>query len=145
MLLDAQLQFSAAQAITADAVSTNVIDLGSARQLGIGEQLAILIAVIVAADATTGDETYSFEIQTDDNSGFSSATTLSDTDIPRAQLTIGSIHVIPLPRAGLERYVRLNYDVGGTTPTITVSSWLQPLNMIAGLPQQYPDAITISM
>jgi hypothetical protein len=143
MLLDAQLQFSAAQAITADAVSTNVIDLGVARQLGIGSQLGILICVIVAADATTGDETYSFEIQTDDNSAFSSATTLSDTDIPRAQLTLGSRHFISLPRAGLERYLRLNYDVGGTTPTITVSAWLQPADMIDAN-YFYPDAITIT-
>jgi hypothetical protein len=145
MNLDAQLQFSAAQAITADAASTNVIDLGAVRQIGVGEAMSILICVIVAADSTTGDETYSFELQTDDNSSFSSATTLSDTVLAASVLTIGSVHAIPLPRTGLERYIRLNYDVGGTTPTITVSAWLQPTSMVAGLPQQYADAITISM
>jgi hypothetical protein len=144
MLLDAQLQFSAAQAITADAVSTNIIDLGSVRQVGVGEPMSLLICVIVAADATTGDETYSFELQTDDNSAFSSATTLLDQDISRTLLTLGSVHVIAIPRAALERYLRLNYDVGGTTPTITVSSWLQPTNMVAGLPIQYADALTIT-
>jgi hypothetical protein len=144
MLLDKQLEFSSAQAITADAVSTNVIDLASARQIGLGQAMSILICVIVAADATTGDETYSFELQTDDNSAFSSATTLSDTDIPRASLTAGSIHAIALPRAGLERYIRLNYDVGGTTPTITVSAYLQPTDMIQGAYTKYPSAITIS-
>jgi hypothetical protein len=144
MLLDAQLQFSAAQAITADAASTNSIDLGAVRQIAIGQPLVILVCVIVAADATTGDETYSFELQTDDNSAFRSATTLMDTDIPRAQLTLGSIHAIPVPRAGLERYIRLNYDVGGTTPTITVSAWLQPADMVQGAYTQYADALTIT-
>lgn len=143
MLLDAQLQFSASQAITVDAVSTNIIDLGVARQIGVGEPMVVFIAVIVAADATTGDETYSFELQTDDNSSFSSATTLFDQDIPRANLTLGSQHVIAIPTARVERYIRLNYDVGGTTPTITVSAWLQPANML-NLTTQYPDAITIS-
>src|SRR5688500_12059731 len=102
MMVDAQLQFSAAQAITVDAVSTNIIDLGAVRQIGVGEALAIVICVIVATDATTNDETYSFEIQTDDNSSFSSATTLSDTDIGRALLTLGSVHVIALPRTDME-------------------------------------------
>lgn len=143
MLLDAQLQFSAAQALTADAASTNVIDLSSARQIGLGEAIGVLLCVIVAADFTTGDETYAFQIQTDDNSSFSSATTLSTTTLTAAVLTLGSRHFIPLPRAGIERYLRLNYDVGGTSPTLTVSAWLQPADMVDGQ-VVYPDAITIS-
>jgi hypothetical protein len=142
MLLDAQLQFSAAQAITVDAVSTNIIDLGTARQIGVGEPMGILITVDVAADATTGDETYAIQLQTDDNSSFSSQTTLFAQDIPRARLTIGSRHFIPLPLANVERYIRLNYDVGGTTPTLTLSSWLHPANMI-DVNYQYPVAYTV--
>lgn len=145
MLLDAQLQFSAAQALTATAVSTNVIDLGAVRQIGVGEPMCIVLAAIVAADFTTGNETYQVDIQTDDNSAFSSATTLSSTVITAAQLTLGAIRVIAVPQTGMERYLRLNYTLGGTTPTLTASSWLQPLSMVAGLPVQYADSITISM
>ncbi|HXH24038.1 MAG TPA: hypothetical protein VNI78_02240 [Vicinamibacterales bacterium] len=146
MLLDAQTLLSDAQAVSADAVSTNIIDLGAVRQIGDGNPLAIVICVDVAADATTGDETYSFEVQTDDNSGFASPTTLIDQDIPRAVLTAGSIHVIPLPTGSnprLERYLRLNYDVGGTTPSITVTAWVAPLNFVQTA-KHYADGITIS-
>lgn len=144
MILDAQLQFSAAQALTATAVSTNILDLGSARQIGIGEQLSILLCAIVAADFTTGDETYSVAVQTDDNASFSSATVLSTTAILASQLTLGAVYVIAFPRTGVERYVRLNYVLAGTTPTVTLSAWLQPTNMIAAASTQYPDALTIS-
>lgn len=143
MLLDAQLQFSAAQALTATAVSTNVIDLGSVRQIGVGEQLSIVLAAIVAADFTTGNETYQIDIQTDDNSSFSSATTLRSTVITAADLALGAVNVLSCPRRNMERYLRLNYTLGGTTPTVTLSAWLQPTNMIPST-TDYPDAITIS-
>lgn len=137
MLLDAQLMFSQAQAVTTDAVSTNIIDLGTPRQIGVGRGMGILITVDSAADATTGDELYSFELQTDDNAGFSSQTTLFSQDIPRASLTVGSRHFIPLPLARIERYIRLNYNTGGTTPIITISAWLHPSDMI-DVNYQYP-------
>lgn len=142
MLLDAQLQFSASQSITVDAVSQNVIDLGTARQIGVGKAMAILISVEVGADATTGDETYSFELQTDDNAGFSSQTTLFDQDIPRAALTTGKVQFVVLPSSRIERYIRINFDVGGTTPSITVSCWLHPVDMI-GTTYDYPNAYTV--
>ena len=43
MILDAQNQFSSAQALTATADSTNVIDLGVAREIGVGEPMCVLI------------------------------------------------------------------------------------------------------
>lgn len=131
MILDAQLQFCDSQAVTADAASANVIDLGVGRRIFKGEPMAVLLLVEVAADGTTGDETYEVEVQTDDNSAFSSAAEVCAMAIPRARLTAGSKHVIPVPPGvALERYLRLNFDVGGTTPSITVSAFLQPLNMI---------------
>jgi hypothetical protein len=139
MILDAQLQFCDSQAVTADAPSTNVIDLTNARRMFKGEPLAILLLVEVAADGTTGDETYEVEVQTDDNSAFSSATEVVAMAIPRARLTAGSKHLIHVPPyVALERYIRLNFDVGGTTPSITVSAFLQPLNMIDSY-EAYPD------
>lgn len=143
MFLDAQTLLSDAQAITADAASTNLIDLGAIRQLGKGEPLAVFITVDVAADATTGDETYSFEVQTDDAAAFGSQTTLIDQDIPRAFLVAGRLIVIPLPIERLERFLRLNYDVGGTTPTITCTAWVAPLSFAATY-ESYADAITIT-
>jgi hypothetical protein len=122
MWIDKRLEFSDAQAITADAVSTNVVDLSQDRDIGIGTALWVVITVDVAADGTTGDETYEAELQTDDNSSFSSATELGVVAIPRSSAA-GTQFTIGFPRAN-ERYLRLNYDVGGTTPTVTLSAWL---------------------
>jgi hypothetical protein len=120
--VDKRLEFSDAQAVTADAVSTNVVDLSSDRDIGVGSPLWVIICVDVATDGTTGDETYEVELQTDDNSSFSSATEIGMVTIPRGTAA-GSIFSIGFPVRN-ERYLRLNYDVGGTTPTGTFSAWL---------------------
>lgn len=143
MIIDAGNRFSSSQAVTVDALATNVIDLGVARDLAAGEPMCVAIAVVVAADATSGDETYAFNIETDDNAAMSSPTVLSVTTISRTLLTIGSLHIIGLPFVLLERFLALRYDTGGTTPTITVSAWLAPLSTIQKY-RSYPDNLTIS-
>jgi hypothetical protein len=144
MYVDAQLLFSDAQAVTADATSTNVVDLGAARKIFDGEPMAVVLTVDVAADGTTTDETYEFEIHTDDNAGMSSSTQLIAQAIGYAALTAGSTHVIPVPvGATLERYLAVKYDVGGTSPSITCTAFLQPLSMVQKY-TNYADNITIS-
>lgn len=145
MLIDAQCLFSESQAITADANSTNYMDLGTqARNLFDGEPMAVVLIVDVAADHTTGDEVYEFQIQTDDNTSFSSATALVTKTILYSALTAGAKHVLPIPVGStLERYLQVYYNVGGTTPTITVTAFLQPLNMVQ-LDKVYDDNVTIS-
>jgi len=63
MILDSQLKFSDSQAVTADAVGTNVVDLSVARSIGSGEPMAVMFVVEVAADQTTGDEDYTFDVE----------------------------------------------------------------------------------
>ncbi len=123
MLIDSRLEFSNAQALTASAASTNVVDLGQDRDIGPGRPLWVVITVDVAADSTTGDETYAIALETDDNAGFSSATTLLSRTIAAADLFLGSQHVIPVTLTN-ERYLRLAYSLGGTTPSLTVNAWL---------------------
>ncbi len=142
MFLDVLLMFSDAQALTATAVSTNVIDQGLDRNLGRGEPLGVMITVDVAADVAEANETYQFDLQTDDNEAFGSATVLVSRVIGRALLTAGSVHVLPVP-LDAERYLRLNYTLGGTTPLITVTAHLQPWHTIDTY-EAHPDAITIS-
>lgn len=152
MILDSQLQFSAAQALTVTAVSTNVIDTGAMfagaveadRNYGIGEPMGVLISVIVAADFTTTDETYRFDLQTDTVVGFGTVVTISQSTIVAALLTAGSQHVIPIPGdRRMSRFVRMNYTLGGTTPSVTVTAFLQPMSMIQNY-ISYVDALTIS-
>ena len=143
MYIDSQHLFSDAQALTATAASTNVIDLGVDGNVGIGEPMAVVLSLDVAADGTTGDETYAVALQTDDNSSFSSAAQIGSATITRGDAA-GSRYIIPVPMDTTgERYLRLNYTLGGTTPTVTVTAFLIPASMIQNY-VAYADGFTIS-
>jgi len=129
MILDSLLKFSDAQALTATADSTNVIDLSNDRDIGKGEPMALVVTVGVAADFTTGDETYQFQLETDDNAAFSSATVIGDVTVAAANLAAGDKVVIPLGQTN-ERYLQARYVLGGTSPSVTVDAYLQPLSMV---------------
>lgn len=60
MILDGQLQFSSAQAVTAAAASTNYIDLGEARNIGEGKDLYVL--TIVSTTFTDGGSNTGLEV-----------------------------------------------------------------------------------
>lgn len=157
MYLDAQLLFSDAQAVTADAVGTNVIDLSVDRSIGVGEPMCVVFSVDVAADQTTGDEDYTFEVEYASNAAQTTGRQLigrrvfeSGTPTAPAQdadlLVAGFKFAIPIPPTTLsesERYLGVRYDVTGTTPTITVTAWLAPMSMVE-FNSHYPDGITIS-
>lgn len=143
MMIDSQQLFSNEQVLTASTASTNVIDLGVSRDIGRGEPMAIVVVANVSADAASGNETYQVNVQTDDNEAFSSATTLTQNPIDRDDLIAGSRHVIPLGFKN-ERYLRLNYALGGTTPSVTLTAFLQPMSMIASEDKVYQTSITIS-
>ncbi len=149
MILDAQLQFSDSQAVTADAVGTNVIDLVTARSIGNGEPMGVVFIVEVAADQTSGDEDYTFDVEYASNAAQSTGRQLigrrvfeSGTPTAPAQdadlLVAGYSFVIPIPAATLDddgQYLGIRYDVTGTTPTITCSAYLAPLSSISVAPQ----------
>lgn len=140
MIIDSQHLFSDAQALTATAASTNLIDLGAERRIGIGEPLAVVISCDVALGGTS--PTFVATLQSDDNASFSSAASVvASSSI--STFAAGAKLVIPIPQGNTERYIRLNYTLGGTSPTITVTSFLQPMNMIQN-DVVYADGITIS-
>lgn len=143
MYVDAQALFSDAQALTATAASTNLVDLGFDGNVGIGEPMAVLLVLDVAADDTTGDETYSVALQTDTVEAFSSATQIGSATITRGDAA-GSKYVIPIPAdTSAEQFLRLNYTLGGTTPTVTVTAFMIPQSMLQN-EVVYPDGFTIS-
>lgn len=143
MILDAQLQFSDGQALTSSGASTNLIDLGADRNIGVGEEMAVLLVVDVAADDGNADETYSFAIEADDNSSFSSAVTVGTITVTRGDAA-GTQYTALLPKGSeTERYMRLNATLGGTSPSVTVTAFLAPAKSIDAY-NFYADAITIS-
>jgi hypothetical protein len=136
MLLDALQIFSEDQALTATGASTNIIDLGNDADIGPGRNLYVVTQVGVAADGSSGNETYVVTLQTDDNSAFSSPTDIASVTIPRGTAA-GEMFTIGFP-ANNERYLRINYALGGTSPSVTVTAFLSDTQP----PQHrvYPDA-----
>lgn len=144
IILDAHNQFSDSQALTATAASTNIIDFGADRNIGIGEKLSAIVNIEVASDFTTGNETYVIGVETDDNSSFSSPAVLSTTTLV-GSVAAGTIISIPIPAdLRMERYLRLNYTLGGTTPSVTLSAHLMPSNNGVEVISHYADGLTIS-
>lgn len=157
MYVDAQTLFSDAQAITADAVGTNVIDLGVDRSMGNGEPMCVVFVVDVAADQTTGDEDYTFEVEYATDAAQTTGRQLmgrrvfeSGTPGAPAQdadlLVAGFKFNIPIPITNLSesaRYLGIRYDVAGTTPTITCTAYLAPMSMVDGS-NTYSDGYAIT-
>ena len=87
MILDRQLLLSNAQPITATAVSANSIDLASARDIGIGDNLELFIKVIAPL---TGGTSVQFAYITSANADLSAANVIVQTPpIPAASLVAG--------------------------------------------------------
>lgn len=145
MITDAQCLLADALAITATGIATNVYDSGAAgNDIGIGEPMCVVITVDVAADFTTTDETYQFDVNASAAAALSTPTTLARRIIAASLLTVGSVHVIPIPPgAKLLRYLGLNVTLGGTTPSITYTAFIQPLCMVQ-MSKPYADNIAIS-
>lgn len=127
MIFDAQALFSDGQAITADAGSTNCIDLGATgtpyggsaliRDVGKGCEVPVSVTVTETFNNLTSLQV---SVQVDDNSSFSSATTVVlSPAVVLASLVAGYTFNVParLPEGTKERYVRLYYDVTGTAPS----------------------------
>lgn len=115
-LLDELGLFSDEQVITVDARSTNIIDLGVAKDIGPGNPVHILIQVVEAFDNLTN---LKVGLETDDNEAFASATELaSETRLLADIDAIGDKFNILYWPTGNERYISLYYDVTGTEPTV---------------------------
>ena len=158
MILDAQHEFSSSQAVTADAVGTNVLDLSQDRSIGNGNPMCVVFQVEVAADQTTGDEDYTFDVEYASNAAQSTGRKLIgravfESGTPTAPaldadlLVAGYQFVIPIPPTTLsvsEQYLGIRYDVTGTSPSITCSAYLMPMNMVDISNVFYPKNYTIS-
>ena len=111
MYIDRENLLARDQALTVSAASTDTIDLGVVRDIGIGEPME-LVVLCTEDVAAAGAATVQFGLQTDDNEAFASPTTLAESPaIGKAALVAGiDLLRIKLPM-GVERYLRLYFTV----------------------------------
>ena len=128
MLLDAKLLFSDAQTFTTGSengvMSPSSVDLSSARNIGVGTQLYVVIQVATTQIATSADVTY-IDLVTDDNEGLNSHAVVQRLGTLAANSVAGTTIVAPLPPEGstaYQRYVGLlytSYDHAQTAGALT--------------------------
>lgn len=144
MILDAQLQFSDSQAITAAAASTNYVDLGAVRDIGTGEPLYIVVNVEVAFTDGGSDSTLSVYLYGDSSTTFTPDGSDLLFTIPAltAAKTTFIARLDPAMAALQYRYIELYYSPNnGNLSTGTVSAYLT--TNIDRL-KVYPDNVTIT-
>lgn len=127
MILDDTLVLSDGQPITADAASTNIIDIGAAgtayghsspvrRDIGIGTHIPMILTVTEPFNNLTS---LTVQQQVDDDAAFGSPKTIGSRTFTLAELNALKQLPFPaeIPEGTDERYFRLFYDVTGTAPT----------------------------
>jgi len=117
-MIDNSLVFSAEQAVTTTAPSTNVVKTNG------GDVPNRLFLVVRVDTAFTGCTSVAPSVETDDASAFSSAETVATfPTYPVASLTAGLLGIIPLP-LGLKDYLRMKYTVVGTATAGKISAFI---------------------
>lgn len=133
MIIDVQTLLSDDQALTSGAqASTNYLDMGApgtpvgaAQALTVDHGLGPVLPLMIMVNTTfAGGTSTKAAVQTDDNTSFSSATTVLETEaIALATLVAGYQFVITqIPVKSLERYVRALYTTVGTHTAGKVSA-----------------------
>lgn len=140
MIIDKFLQVSDAQAVTASAASTDVIDFGQTNpNVGLDDRTSLVVTVDEAATAA-GAATVTFSVQDSaDNSTFADVSVTAA--IGKAALVAGYQIVIPMPTK-LRRYCRVYYTVA--TGPLTAGKF--SAQVVAGIQQNvaYPDSARIA-
>lgn len=104
--------FSDDQAITADAASTNYVDVG--KFAGRGEPVSIRVRVTEAFNNLTSMHVSVTEC---DTTGGSYTDVVSTPEVLLASLVVGYEFVLRFLPKVTDRYVKLHYDITGTAPT----------------------------
>jgi hypothetical protein len=126
MVLDVLGLVSNGQQVTADAASTNVIDLGNVspkRKIGTGEPVGFVIA-ISAIGTNTGSAVFYAASSAADTLG--TPTYMSSVSLVTADIAVGRFYFVPIPPGQpILRYVGVYYDITGTVD-FTVKACLIP-------------------
>lgn len=133
MYIDTQNLFSDAQAVTATAISTNVIDLTLGESglttidIGNGEPIYLLI-ICTTTTASGGSTTIDFTLESDStaNLATSATTHISVAGVAKATLVAGyRVVAQALPLGNYERYLGVRYTVN--TANLTAGAFTAAL------------------
>lgn len=143
MYVDAQLLFDEQSEHLTAGASTNVIDFNEARNMGVGQELYLVVVVTEAMTDAGSDSTMAVTVETDDNEGFSSATVAQTIGTFPATSAVGTRLVARLqPDKIDEQYARLAYaPANGDLSTGKFTAFIT--NTIDAY-KSYADNITIS-
>ena len=149
--IDARAEFSDAQAVTATAISTNVMDLkgdgvspNTGSNIGAPAHTYLVITCGDAADAA-GAATVTFTLESAANAGLSSGAVVhySTAAIGKAALTAGAVvAVVPLPVGDYKEYLGVRYTVG--TGPLTAGTFNAFLTLDPSIIKAYADGKPVS-
>lgn len=144
MILDAQLLFSDAQAVTAAAGSTNTIDLSAVRDIGTGEDLYVFVSIDVAMTDAGSDSTLTVALEGDSTTTITPDGTQDLFTIP-ALGAAGNIYYAKLSPGSAPlayQYIRLKY----TPNNGNLSAGSFTAGLVHGIQKyvSYADGITVS-
>lgn len=143
MIFDAHGLFSDAQALTANAASTNYVNLGAARNIGVGENLYVVVSVDTTLADTGSNSTVTVDLQGDSTTSFTPDGLQTLFIIP-AVTAAGSVFAARISPdfASNYQYIRLNYTM--TNGDLSAGAVTAFLTHDVQKYTAYADAITIS-
>lgn len=152
-IIDSELRTSTAQLMNSvgDNVSTNLVDAGAVRHVGIGKEMCAQFHIDVAADDADGDETYDFLIEGSADAAFTTPIEIARRTIAHAEiatkLLAGKDVNVPFPKEehATVKFYRTNVFTAGTTPSVTVTTEFTPMEAVAAeVRGGFPNASAIS-
>lgn len=125
-MLDSKSMYSDSQAITGSAASTNALNHGVARNLGVGVPLHLVAVVTEAFTDGSSNSTVTAKCQTDSVVGFGSASDRFTFDVFAALSAVGTRRIRTLVDGDIDNiYSRMYYTVAnGDLTTGKISAFL---------------------
>lgn len=152
MLLDSSLQFASAQAVTASAASTNAIDINVGRNIGVGEQLFLVVTCTTAMTDSGSDSTVTPSLRTSATASGSplalsgTINTLATLPAFPALSPAGTQRIIALPPASADNPYLEYLDVYFTVANgnLTTGSFSAVVTHDIDSNQSYPAGYSVS-